>query len=166
MLKDAQSYSRIFGITQEDLSNGVAAKQLISFYVAQYYEYEAGLLPDDAWEAIKGEICTLICSKSYVRLESQSNQMVCALGFALQNLHQGQSRLRTAGGCPHVPTFRTILNRLSGDPIEARTEFEAHEKARALLREGRGEALPRATLIGPALTPHPISPCRQRPPRT
>ena len=42
--------------------------------------------------------------------------MVCALGFALQNLHQGQSRLRTAGRCPHVPSYRTILNRSSGDP--------------------------------------------------
>ncbi len=57
-----------------------------------------------------------ICSKSYVRLESQSNQMGCAFDFALQNFHQGQSRLRTVGRCRHVPSYRTILNRSSGDP--------------------------------------------------
>jgi hypothetical protein len=59
MLRNAPLYSKIFNVGPEALSDDVAARQLIALYVAQYYEYQAGLLPDDAWEAIRGEICTI-----------------------------------------------------------------------------------------------------------
>jgi hypothetical protein len=59
MLKNAVLYSKIFATEPDELSDDIAARQLIAFYVAQYYEYQAGLLPDDAWDAIQHEICTI-----------------------------------------------------------------------------------------------------------
>jgi hypothetical protein len=55
MIKNAPSYSKLFGVEPEDLSNDVAAREPIAFYVEQYYEHQAGLLPDDAWEAIRAK---------------------------------------------------------------------------------------------------------------
>lgn len=59
ILKNPTLYSNIFGISSDKFSEEIAARQMIAFYVSRYYEHESGILPDDAWWPIVGEICTM-----------------------------------------------------------------------------------------------------------
>jgi hypothetical protein len=59
IIKNPNLYSNVFGVSADKLSEEIAARQIIAFYVSRYYEHESGILPDDAWKPIASEICTM-----------------------------------------------------------------------------------------------------------
>ena len=57
MLQNVPIFAEIYGVDQSKFVENGAVRQILGLYVVLYRDWVAGLIVDDDWKPIKGEIC-------------------------------------------------------------------------------------------------------------